>query len=609
MSVVEDKLKMLPTDPGVYIMKDDGGHVIYVGKAKNLKNRVRQYFFNTVKTEKVMAMVSHIKDFDYIIVNSEIDALSLENNLIKKYKPKYNILLKDDKTYPYIKVNLKEKFPYFYITRKIKKDGGKYFGPFMGGINAQEVLELVNLTYKLRPCSVKITEKPKRECLNYHIGKCLSPCSGRVSEEDYMKSVNAALDFLSGGDDSRPEEILKEAMLRHAENEEFEAALACRERLKSLEKLKVKRITALNRFIDADVISMADNGLSTVFSMLNIRKGRMLGAKNLSEENVYFDKSEGLADFITGYYKNAAEIPSEIIVFTEPADIELLETYLTGLADKKISVTVPVKGVRKQLVDMAGVNAEDYLKKSVERIRHKTDMTINACQKLQRVLNLSKYPKRMECYDISHISGVDKVGSMVVFTDGEKDAAEYRRFKIKTVEGNNDFESLKEVLKRRLSKLGTDEEEKFPKPDLIIIDGGKGQLSSVKQIFDELNVKDIDLVSLAKQEEEVFTLHSDRSVLIDKSDYALRLLQRIRDEAHRFAITFNRSLRGKRSLVSVLDGIDGVGKVKKKALLEKFKDLSGIMNAKKEDLMTVGGIGEALADEIIAELKKENITL
>ena len=609
MSVVEDKLKMLPTDPGVYIMKDDGGHVIYVGKAKNLKNRVRQYFFNTVKTEKVMAMVSHIKDFDYIIVNSEIDALSLENNLIKKYKPKYNILLKDDKTYPYIKVNLKEKFPYFYITRKIKKDGGKYFGPFMGGINAQEVLELVNLTYKLRPCSVKITEKPKRECLNYHIGKCLSPCSGRVSEEDYMKSVNAALDFLSGGDDSRPEEILKEAMLRHAENEEFEAALACRERLKSLEKLKVKRITALNRFIDADVISMADNGLSTVFSMLNIRKGRMLGAKNLSEENVYFDKSEGLADFITGYYKNAAEIPSEIIVFTEPADVELLETYLTGLADKKISVTVPVKGVRKQLVDMAGVNAEDYLKKSVERIRHKTDMTINACQKLQRVLNLSKYPKRMECYDISHISGVDKVGSMVVFTDGEKDAAEYRRFKIKTVEGNNDFESLKEVLKRRLSKLGTDEEEKFPKPDLIIIDGGKGQLSSVKQIFDELNVKDIDLVSLAKQEEEVFTLHSDRSVLIDKSDYALRLLQRIRDEAHRFAITFNRSLRGKRSLVSVLDGIDGVGKVKKKALLEKFKDLSGIMNAKKEDLMTVDGIGEALADEIIAELKKENITL
>ena len=609
MSVVEDKLKMLPTDPGVYIMKDDGGHVIYVGKAKNLKNRVRQYFFNTVKTEKVMAMVSHIKDFDYIIVNSEIDALSLENNLIKKYKPKYNILLKDDKTYPYIKVNLKEKFPYFYITRKIKKDGGKYFGPFMGGINAQEVLELVNLTYKLRPCSVKITEKPKRECLNYHIGKCLSPCSGRVSEEEYMKSVNAALDFLSGGDDSRPEEILKEAMLRHAENEEFEAALACRERLKSLEKLKVKRITALNRFIDADVISMADNGLSTVFSMLNIRKGRMLGAKNLSEENVYFDKSEGLADFITGYYKNAAEIPSKIIVFTEPADTELLETYLTGLADKKISVIVPVKGVRKQLVDMAGVNAEDYLKKSVERIRHKTDMTINACQKLQRVLNLSKYPKRMECYDISHISGVDKVGSMVVFTDGEKDAAEYRRFKIKTVEGNNDFESLKEVLKRRLSKLGTDEEEKFPKPDLIIIDGGKGQLSSVKQIFDELNVKDIDLVSLAKQEEEVFTLHSDRSVLIDKSDYALRLLQRIRDEAHRFAITFNRSLRGKRSLVSVLDGIDGVGKVKKKALLEKFKDLSGIMNATKEDLMTVDGIGEALADEIIAELKKENITL
>ncbi len=580
-----------------------------MGKAKNLKNRVRQYFFNTQKTEKVEAMVSHIADFDYVIVNSEIDALSLENNLIKKHKPKYNILLKDDKTYPYLKINLKEKFPYFFITRKIKKDGGKYFGPFMCGINAAEVLELVNLTYGLRPCSVKITEKTKRECLNYHIGKCASPCSHRVDEEEYLKSVNEAIDFLSGADDDRPEEILKAAMQRHAENEEFEAALSCRERLKSLEKLKVKRITAMNRFIDADVISMADNGLYTVFSLLTVRQGRMLGVKNFSEENVYFNKEEGLADFITGYYKNPADIPSEIISFTLPTDGEVIERYLSAVAEKKVTISASVKGIKKQLVDMATVNAEDYLKKSVERIRHKTDMTVNACKKLARVLNLSKYPKRMECYDISHISGVDKVGSMVVFTDGEKDSEEYRRFKIKTVEGNNDFESLKEVLKRRLSKLGTEEETKFPKPDLIIIDGGKGQLSSVKQIFDELKVTDIDLISLAKQEEEVFTLYSDKSVLIDKSDYALRLLQRIRDEAHRFAITFNRSLRGKRSLVSVLDGIGGIGKVKKQALLERFRDLSGIMNATKEELTLVDGIGDALAEEILLTLKKENISL
>jgi excinuclease ABC subunit C len=397
-------------------------------------------------------------------------------------------------------------------------------------------------------------------------------------------------------------------MQTYAENEEFESALNCREKLKSLEKLKVRRITALNSFIDADVIALSSNGIYTVYNVLIIRKGRMLGAKSFDEEDASFTKEDGLRAFITRYYMDGVDLPDEILV-PVAVDTDLLEGYFKQKFAKSVSILTPKQGVRKQLVDMSEKNAQDYLEKSVGKIAHKADMTVIACQKLQRVLNLSNYPKRMECFDISHISGVDKVGSMVVFTDGEKDLASYRRFKIKTVEGNNDFECLKEVLTRRLLKLGTDEEDKFPKPDLIVIDGGKGQLSSVKEVFDNLSITGIDLISLAEKEEEIFTLKDKNSILLDKADYSLRLLQRLRDEAHRFAITFNRSLRGKRSLTSILDNVNGIGKVKKQALLDKFRDLSGIISAKKADLMSVDGIGEKQADEILRVLKEEKLII
>ena len=608
MDLIQDKLKLLPENPGVYIMYDEFGQVIYVGKAKNLKNRVRQYFFSSAKPEKVTAMVSRVKDFNYIITDSEVDALSLENNLIKKHKPKYNILLKDDKTYPYLKIDLKEEFPCVKITRKILKDGAKYFGPFMGGINAGEIKNLVDITYKLRPCTSPIScKKIKKECLNYHIGKCLSPCSGKINREDYVKRVKLAVDFLSGGDDELPKQILTEEMQRHAENEQFESALCCRDRLKSLEKLKLKRVTSLNKNLNADIIGISTNKIFTAISLFFVRNGRMLGHKYFEEESL-FDTIDGtISEFISRYYAKADDIPSEVIVQSELVDESVLSQYLSKKAQKSISIVCPKTGAKKQLLDMALLNADDYLEKAVTKVAHKSEMTAIACQKLKTVLNLNKYPKRMECFDISHISGVDKVGSMVVFIDGKKDASEYRRFKIKTVEGNNDFASLKEVLTRRLLKLGTIEEDKFPKPDLIIIDGGKGQLSSVKEVFDELNITDIDLISLAEREEEVFTLTSKNPVLMDKSDYALRLLQRIRDEAHRFAITFNRSLRSKRSLTSALDNIKGIGREKKKALIEKFKDLSGIISSTKDDFLSIKGIGEKQADEIILELKKQGL--
>ena len=606
VSIIEERLKLLPTDPGVYVMLDSYGKIIYVGKAKNLKNRVRQYFFNTVKTEKVAAMVKNIADFYYYITPSEIDALSLENNLIKKYKPRYNILLKDDKTYPYIKVNLKECFPSFTVTRKIKKDGAKYFGPFMGGINVKGVLETLNLAFGIRPCDKKLSvNKPIKPCLNYHIGKCSAPCAAFITEEEYDKKVTLAVGFL-GGDTAPTEKLLKEKMLAAAENEEFELALKYKQNLDSLEKLKLKRITSLNKFIDADIIAYKSNGIYSAVNLLVVRSGRMLGGKNFSFESMTFSEEEAISEFILRYYEKGVDVPHEIIVGVEIENKDAIREFIKEKSGKSVEITHAKAGTGKSLVDMAKKNAEEHLEIAVDRIKHKDEMTVKACERLKNILSLKNYPRRMECYDISNISGVDKVGSMVVFIDGEPAKDLYRRFKIKSFAGPDDFRSLKEVLTRRLERLKTDP-EKFAKPDLIIIDGGKGQLSSVKEIFDEFGVRDIDLISLAKREEEVFTIFSKEPVIIEKRDYVLRMLQRIRDEAHRFAITYFRSLHGKRSLSSVLDNVKGLGKVKKAALIERFSDLGGIINATKDELKSVEGIGEKQAEEIITALKEEGL--
>lgn len=597
-AIIAEKLKMLPEKPGVYIMRDENDAVIYVGKARILKNRVRQYFQHTYKPEKVAAMVAKIADFSYIITATEIDALALENNLIKKYKPKYNILLKDDKTYPYIKAHANEKFPRFSITRKITKDG-KYFGPFMGGIRCKDVLEILSLVFNVRVCATAIGEKPKKPCLAAHLHRCLAPCArvaeGEAFEKEYADAVKRALAFLDG-DLDEAEEILREKMLKFAEEEEFELAMNYREKLQMIGKLKLKRITSLNRYIDADVIAYKTNRLYSSISLLITRKGIMQGGSNFALEEAYETDGEAIAAFISRYYQSH-ELPEEIV--SEPVDgQELLEEYFEKNFGKKVKFVTPKSGVKRALLDMSAKNAEDYLLKSIDKIKHRDDMTTAACERLKNLLSLSHYPKRMECYDISNISGVDKVGSMVVFSDGEPDKTSYRRFRIKTVEGANDFASLQEVLKRRLLKLGTEEEERFPKPDLIVIDGGKGQLSAVKEIFDEMNADDIDLVSLAKREEEVFTLHGEESVKIDHRDYALKMLQRLRDEAHRFAITYFRTLHDKRNLTSRFEEIEGVGKEKRKALLDTFKSVENVAQASEKELAAVPGIGEKLAKNI-----------
>ncbi len=592
--VVREKLKLLPDSPGVYIMLDGDGTVIYVGKARVLKNRVRQYFHATEKPYKVQAMVECIADFSYIVVPTEVDALALENTLIKKYKPKYNILLKDDKTYPYIKVHTREEFPRISITRRVKKDG-KYFGPFMGGVNCKEIVDIAAKVYHIRTCNVRIGEKPARPCLNHHLGRCLAPCAHLVSKEEYAERVEKTLAFL-GGDYEEAARILTEKMAAFAESEEFELALDYREKIKMLAKLGQRRITSMPKDVDADIWAYATNGIYAVLSLLVTRRGVMQGSVCFPLDEGAGERSESFTSFLTQYYE-AQPIPHELIL-EEQFDDALFISYCKKKEGRGVEITRPKFGVKRELLDMGIRNAAEYLEKSVSAIAHKDDMTVRACEKLQSLLGLSRYPRRMECYDISNISGVDKVGSMVVFTDGEADKYEYRRFRVKTVEGADDFASLREVLGRRLAKLGTDEEARFPRPQLIVIDGGKGQLSAVKAIFEEYRVTDIDLVALAKQEEEVFTLHSSEPVRIDRRDYALKVLQRIRDEAHRFAITYFRNLHSKRNLASVLEEIEGVGKQKRLALMEKFGTIDKIMRADEEELAKTAGIGKELASRI-----------
>ena len=602
MNELQEKLKLLPENPGVYIMLDKDGVVIYVGKARVLKNRVRQYFHSSAKPEKVAAMVENIADFYYVITQTEIDALALENNLIKKYKPKYNILLKDDKTYPYIKVYTKEEFPHIAVTRKIKKDG-KYFGPFMGGVRCGDLIDIVSSVYNIRTCQTAISAKPKKPCLAYHLHRCHAPCAHLCSKEDYTERVKKALAFLDGNYEEA-EAILREKMLRFAENEEFELAMDYRQKLQMLSKLKLKRITSLNRALNADIIALKTNYLYSAVNILVTRSGIMQGSSNYALEDCSFTETDALTAFIIQYYSNH-ELPEEIIV-QDFCEKELLENYFREKYGKKVEIIRAKLGVKRQLLDMAEKNAAEYLSKAIDKIQHKNDMTKNACVRLQEILGLKKYPKRMECYDISNISGVDKVGSMVVFIDGEADKNSYRRFKIKTVEGANDYASHQEMMRRRLAKLGTDEEERFPKPDLIIIDGGKGQLSAIKEVFDEFAIRDIELISLAEREEEIFTLFNEESIKLNHRDYALKMLQRIRDEAHRFAITYFRSLHSKRNLASVLEEIDGVGKKKRKALMEKFGTIDKIMSASEEALCNVEGVGAELAKKI-KRYFKENI--
>ncbi len=599
--MIRQKLKDLPTQSGVYIMKSQSGQILYVGKARNLKNRVNQYFANSSnKTEKTIRLVSHIADFEYIITANEIEALVLENNLIKKHKPPYNIMLKDDKSYPFVRINVKQDFPKVEVVRKLKNDGAKYFGPYMQGITSKDILQLVESAFCLRSCSHDLSRLPKshRPCLNYHINRCLAPCDGHCSKEAYAKQIEGVISFLSGND-KKVAALLEEKMTAAAEREDFELAIFYRRKLEVLDKLVRRQVTALPKDFDLDIFAIATNGLNSVVSVLFVRGGKLVGGDKQVVNDLAPSDEVVLSNFILAYYDKVKYIADEVVVASAIDEAELLGQYLTQKKGSKVNIILPHQGIRRQLADMALNNAGDYLEKSLSIKEREDNMTLGAIMQLQEYLGLPNMPIRMECYDISHVQGTDKVASMVVFSNGAPDKAHYRKFKMKYALGNDDFAGLQEALTRRIDELAKGEDESFAtRPDLLVIDGGKGQLSSVVEILQSKGADDISVIGLAKREEEVFVPHQSQPIILPRNSYALKVLQRIRDEAHRFAITFHRSIRQKRQTHSKLLVIDGVGEKRVKALFDAFKNLENIKNATVEDLLLVKCIDRRAAENI-----------
>ena len=597
------KLKDVPTNPGVYLMLDAQGEIIYVGKAKNLKNRLRSYFFNlSNRTAKVMAMLDHVDDFRYIICASEVDALLTENNLIKKHSPRYNILLKDDKAYPFVRIDMKQPYPKIDVVRKLKNDGAKYFGPYMQSINVRDITDLIHTAFCVRDCN-RDMQKPSRPCLNKHQGRCLAPCAGLCTKGEYRRVIDKVVSFL-GGEDKEVEEILYKKMTSASEEEDFELALFYRDKLKILDKIVRKQITALPKNIDIDVFAIASNGFNTVVSLLIVRGGKLLGG----HKEVILDVSSdeiALANYIMSYYDNSLFNAHEIVTAIDIEGADVIEEYLSEKSGRRVNVLSPKMGIRRQLADMAVNNAVDYLEKSIGLMERKENMTIGGMTQLQEFLKLPKMPIRMECFDISNISGRDKVSSMVVFTNGEPDRSQYRRFKIRTVEGANDFASMKETITRRFMRYKEGKDSSFSKlPDLVVIDGGPGQLTYTKQALEEVGMTDLNVIGLAERFEDIYLFDSNVPHRMDKNSYGLRLLQRLRDEAHRFAITFHRKLREKRQVASVLmEKIDGLGKSTFDALMDKFKSMENIEKATYDELIAIPRMRKSVAENIVKYFK------
>lgn len=599
---LKEKLLSLPTCSGCYIMKDINGNIIYVGKAKNLKRRVNSYFNRTQKNIKTENLVGNIADFDYIVTNTEYDCLMLENNLIKKYKPHYNILLKDDKNFPYIKINLKKDYPKFEITRKLKKDNAKYFGPYFAGVNAYQILDIVNYAFELRTCNENFSanKRLKRACIYYNMGLCSAPCIHNISKQEYLQNVQNAIDFLNG-DTKRVQQILENKMNLASENLNFESAIKFREQLNALSRLKEKYLTQFTTHENIDLINGYFDGKNASMSVVLIRNGKMLGCENfnLFEANNLIDV---LPQFIIQYYSMERLAPSKIYIAFDVPEKASLERWLIEKFNRQVKLLVARKGDKKRLLDLAENNAKEYLQKSLSKEQNKLDRTIYACERLKQVLNLQSVPYRMECYDISHISGTNKVASMVVFTNGDVDKTMYRKFIIKTVEGNDDFASLKETLDRRLNELNGKDISFSQKPNLIIIDGGKGQLNSTAQILNEHHIN-IDLISLAKQDEEIFTLHSVEPIKLKRNDLALQLVQRIRDEAHRFAITFHRQKRAQNMIESELSDVKGLGKTRQKHLIKKYGSVKNLKELTLEQMLSDKNIPKYVWIRIYEKLK------
>ena len=609
----EYHLKNLPSKPGVYLMKNSLGEVIYVGKAKILKNRVKSYFQNSKNhSEKVRVMVKHIAEFEYIVTDSEMEALILECNLIKKYSPRYNILLKDDKFYPFIKITVNDDFPRVFVTRNYSKDGSKYFGPYTNGTAVYETINLINKIFPLRTCKLLIKEggETVRPCLNYHIKKCFGPCGGYISKEEYGKMINDVIDILSGKD-TTVLKVLQSEMEEASMNLEFEKAADLRDKILAIKAIVEKQKIFKTMEGDEDFINIYKDEKDSCVQVFFSRDGKILGREHFIFENTAEDSIEEiLEEFITSFYGGTAKVPRTIYV---PAlsNVELVEEYLTIKRGAKVWIKVPQKGQKREMLEMVKNNAQITLEKFKDKYLIDKEINKIALEELQELLDLEIWPSRIEAYDISNIQGVDSVGSMIVFEEGRSKNSDYRRFRIKTVKGANDYDSMREILTRRFSH-GLEEVKaiqesklqfsagKFSNfPDLIMMDGGKGQINIALEVLRDLNIN-IPVCGLVKDDKHATRgiIYNNEELIINRSSNLMQLIRRIQDEVHRFAITYHRSLRDKRTLHFVLDDIPNVGEKRRRALLMKFGSVDNIKSATLEQLLETPSINNKAAESI-----------
>lgn len=604
---IQEELKKLPGKPGVYLMHDEKDEIIYVGKAISLKNRVRQYFQTSrSKGVKIDQMVTHITRFEYIVTDSELEALVLECNLIKEYRPKYNTMLMDDKTYPFIKVTVDEPFPRIMMARRMAKDKAKYFGPYTSAGAVKDTIELIRKIYKVRSCNRRLPRDTGRErpCLNYHIHQCDAPCQGYVSQEDYRRSIDEVLRFLNGNFDSILKE-LEQKMMRASENMEFEKAIEYRELLGSVKKISQKQKITDTAGNDRDIMAMAADQSDAVVQVFFIRGGRLIG-----RDHFYLKIMEGelpgeiLSSFIKQFYAGTPYIPSELMLPQEIEDMEVLEEWLSQKRGHKVQIKVPKKGTKEKLVELAARNAQLVLQTDRERLKREEGRTIGAVKEIAKLLGLENIV-RMEAYDISNISGFASVGSMVVYEKGRPKKNDYRKFKIKSVQGPDDYASMEEVLTRRF-RHGLEEKKEGREggsftafPDLILMDGGKGQVNIALQVLDNLHLT-IPVCGMVKDDNHRTRglYFNNKEIPIDRNSEGFKLITRIQDEAHRFAIEFHRKLRSKEQVHSVLDDIPGVGPARRKDLMKHFASLDEIRAATVEDLKRLPSMNEKSAEEV-----------
>ena len=604
---IEEELKKLPAKPGVYIMHDRFDNIIYVGKAISLKNRVRQYFQSSRNhSPKIVQMVSHIEYFEYIITDSELEALVLECNLIKEHRPKYNTMLKDDKSYPFIKVTLGEAYPRVLFARNMKHGAGKYYGPYTSAGAVKDTIELLCKLYKVRTCNRNLPKDigKERPCLNYHIGQCNAPCQGYISKEDYKKSIDNVCEFLNGNY-SMIMNRLEEQMLEASQKLEFEEAARYRDLLNSVKQVAQKQKITADDTMDRDVIACASDGQDAVVQVFFIRTGKLLGRDHFHMRVADGDtRSDILSEFMKQYYGGTPYIPNVVMLQEEIEDSELLSEWLSKIKKKRVTIITPKKGDKEKLVELAYKNAQMVLIQDSEKIKREERRTIGAMKEITDLLHLP-YLRRAEAYDISNTNGIESVGSMVVFEDGKPKKHDYRKFKIKTVKGPDDYKSMREVLTRRFTR-GMREQEGLEKqsgflvyPDIILMDGGRGQVNVALDVLKELGIS-IPVCGMVKDDNHNTRglYYNNIEVPIDRHSEGFKLITRIQDEAHRFAIEYHRSLRSKAQVNSVLDGIEGIGPVRRKALMKHFLDIDKIRNASVEQLMENEGITENVAVNI-----------